>query len=201
MNSVQPGWYPAPDGRAGMRYFDGYRWIEEAEPPASPPGRGGLPTWAWVVLSVTVLLAVGAMVMVLVGPSSTESRDSSDSAPTSEPRSSSAVMPQLDLGEDAQLIEDEPGRWELWDLPSDYRTSVQSLRSRVPVGKTYLGLAWCSESVTSIVREGFTVDDTTWRWGDATDFLSVSITPAAVDKGSHSEVLVSREPNANGCVK
>ena len=33
-----PGWYPAPDGSGGQRWWDGMRWTEYASPLAPPPG-------------------------------------------------------------------------------------------------------------------------------------------------------------------
>lgn len=52
MQHTPPGWYPTP---RGMRYWDGYRWVQPVDPNAdkiAPPGAG------WV------LVAAGGLVVV-----------------------------------------------------------------------------------------------------------------------------------------
>ncbi len=47
--SAPANWYPDPDGRGGLRYWDGFAWTEFRTPPAPPvrppPGSGGPLPW------------------------------------------------------------------------------------------------------------------------------------------------------------
>ncbi|MGU3651110.1 hypothetical protein [Mycolicibacterium sp. A43C] len=146
-----------------------------------------------VVIIATVLIQL----VVRLGPST--GADEVGPLPVGkEPQS--ALLPQLEFGPGAELVESKPGTWELWSVTSNYATTVNQLRSKLPIGRPFEGLSWCSERVQSVVRETFTVDDTTWRWGGSPDLLSLSVTPAGKDN-THSEITINREPDAVGCVK
>ncbi|WP_448811099.1 DUF2510 domain-containing protein [Agromyces bauzanensis] len=72
VHAAPAGWYPAPDGTEGQRWWDGTRWTEYSTPLAPPPYTSydranavrvpdGTPTdtvWIWLVVALPILAFV-----------------------------------------------------------------------------------------------------------------------------------------------
>jgi endonuclease YncB( thermonuclease family) len=104
MQSPPPGWYPDPQGPAGLlRYWDGGQWTEHRHVvgPAAPPQpvtRSSSKGWVgWVVAGVVAIAAIGALA-------------DDDSEPASQGSSSSSSAddePASDAGSDGDAAADE----------------------------------------------------------------------------------------------
>lgn len=203
--SAQPGWYPSPDGQRVLRYFDGAQWTDQtnsAVPEANQPSRGSSKR-AWVLLATLVLVLIvvaGVMVSTLVDFGGQTSAEDGEGGPPPTLSSRSVLIPELNLAAGSKLADQHPGQWEQWDVPTEFALTVEALRQQLPIGRDYDGLAWCSEYSRDTEIDGVRYDLTTWSWGTAADLVSVSMNPAPWEK-SHTEVMLSREPNESGCVR
>jgi len=173
MNTMPAGWYPDPSG-------DG-----------RSTARRGLPNWVWAAVAVGLTLVVVVVVAIVVldsGPSSPGVSSTPSSAPSASARSD--LLPQMQLPPGTTRIGHNPtGRNEFWNVPLPYADTVEDVRPELRIGRTYDGLAWCTE---------FTKGELTiWSWGDDSDYLSVTVNPAT--DGDGSEVAVAREPSPSGC--
>ena len=149
--------------------------------------RRGLPNRAWAAVAVGLTLVVVVVVAVVV-PDSGPSSPGVPSTPSASARSD--LIPEMQLPPGTTRIGHNPtGPNEFWNVLLPYADAVEDVRLELPIGKTYDGLAWCTE---------FTKGELTiWSWGDESDYLSVTINPAA--DGDGSEVAVAREPSPSGC--
>ncbi|AKS36286.1 DUF2510 domain-containing protein [Mycolicibacterium goodii] len=205
MNTTPPGWYPAPDDQRQLRYFDGQSWTDQTAPVAAAARpRGGMPTWAWMLIAmgvIVLLVTIVASVIVFrvappIGVDALETSTSSVDESSSQPR----LIPGLTLPDGAKLTNEQPGEWEQWIVQMGYSETVDNLRQQLPIGRSYDGLAWCTEFVSSQEIDGESHELTMWSWGTEADFLSVTASPAPLEK-THTEVMVSRSPKTSGCVR
>ena len=172
MNTMPAGWYPDPggDGRS--------------------TARRGLPNGAWAVIAVGLTLVV-VVVVVVVAVVVLDSGPSSPGVPSTPSASArSDLIPEMQLPPGTIRIGHHPtGPNEFWNVPLPYADTVEDVRPELPIGRAYVGLAWCTE---------FTKGELTiWSWGNESDHLSVTVNPAA--DGDGSEVAVAREPSPSGC--
>lgn len=153
--------------------------------------RRGLPNWAWAAIAVGLTLVVVIVVAVVVldsGPSYPGVASAPSLARNASARSD--LLPEMQLPPGTTRVGHDPtGPSEFWTVPLPYADTVEKVRPELPIGRSYRGLAWCTE---------FTKGELTiWSWGDETDYLSVTVDPATERNGS--EVAVAREASASGC--
>lgn len=201
--SVQPGWYPSPDGQPNLRYYDGAQWTDETKntvPDASRPNqRASRRTWILLAaLGLVLVVIAGVVVVTLVDVGRQTSGGNGEGASPSTASQRSALMPELNLAAGSKLADQQAGRWEQWDVPTEFDLTVEALRQQLPIGRNYEGLVWCSEYSRPTEIDGVRYDLTTWSWGTEADLVSVSMNPAPWDK-DHTEVMLSREPGDSGC--
>jgi hypothetical protein len=95
--------------------------------------------------------------------------------PTGAPPTASATDVRSKLANislPAGSAEDDPTRFpemELWRVPTSYDSTINHLRSQLPINADYEGLAWCTQAVNT--KLGLT----TWSWGDANELLVISV--------------------------
>ena len=193
MNATPPGWYPDPNGQPGLRYYDGSRWTDQTGPAAGHPTpaqpRRGAPTWVWAAAAVGVAVVVAIVVGVIVVKSGPPMPD--DSATTSPPArpARSTLIPELQLPEGTTKRDYQSQ--EVFDVEQPFAETVDAVRSQLPIGRVYDGLAWCAESDAGD-------ESTTWSWGDERDYLSVWVSSSPQNPGS--TVQIERAPRPAGCV-
>ncbi|MEO3758101.1 DUF2510 domain-containing protein [Mycobacterium sp. B14F4] len=184
MNATPPGWYPEPSGEPSLRYYDGSRWTERTSP---RPNRG-TPKWVWAAVAAGVCVVLAVVVGVLVfnsGPPMPEDR--APASPSASP-ARSTLIPELQLPEGTTKRDYKSQ--EVFDVTRPFADTVDALRSQLPIGRVYDGLAWCAESDTG-------EESTTWSWGDESDYLSVWVSSSPQNPGS--TVQIEREPRPAGC--
>ena len=60
------GWYPDPQGRVGLRYWDGSTWTDHLAPHPAPVAPG-VSTGTWVGgLALSFLLPIGGLILGIV---------------------------------------------------------------------------------------------------------------------------------------
>lgn len=78
-----PGWYPDPSGKPGMRFFDGYRWLDSAPPRAKSKHK----VWPWIAGGTAVFV----LLIGMIGAAGSSDKRTATTAPvvTAEPASAS----------------------------------------------------------------------------------------------------------------
>lgn len=80
-----PGWYPDPSGKPGLRYFDGYRWLDGPPQPAKNKHK----VWPWVVGGVTVFILFIGMIGTIGSDKSDKRTATTTPVVTAEPAAAS----------------------------------------------------------------------------------------------------------------
>jgi len=189
MNATPPGWYPDPNGQPGLRYYDGVRWTEQTNTPPATKPRGGVPNWVWAAVAVGASVIVAIVVGVVVLKSGPSMPDDPEPTTSSASPARSTLIPELQLPEGTTKRDYKSQ--EVFDVSRPFADTVDTLRSQLPIGRVYDGLAWCAESDSG-------PESTRWSWGDAADYLSVWVSSSPQNPGS--TVQITREPDPSGCV-
>ena len=75
------------------------------------------------------------------------------------------------------------GSWETWKTSTPFANAVQTIRPQLPIGKSFLGLPWCSGEPFGTMQM--------WDWKSSTRYVMVSVN----DRG---EITIFNGPDTSG---
>ncbi len=159
-----------------------------------PAGRRRMPAWVWVAVAallISLVLALAVVVKVADRVPPMPDEDSGAIPATVAPRSQ--LLPELEFPAGTTRFDHPPyGPNEFWTVPLPYAETAVLLRRSLPVDKAYDGLPWCTEF-------SWGHELTIFSWGDSSDYLSVQVSPGALDPEVSTLVSIGREPYPTGC--
>lgn len=146
MTQPQPGWFPDPSDPSRQRYFDGNVWTEHYANFGGPVPNIGQPAKAGMSRGMKIGLAVGAVVLGLIGLGSIGNSDKS------RPASSSSSNPDITNG-----VTNDP--------PAPKNNFTRSQENAIESAQSYLNYSGFSKK--NLIRqlqtvEGFSPADATF---------------------------------------